>query len=433
MRIPSQMNDQNLYRDATERRRGKSGRQSKPVRTLIRMVLALILVLFVMHRASDSRIYETFFPDTTTEQSLKPATGNQLQFQTVSETNQPVSIETDSVELVSQATQIVDQLRPANQSVWIARLYRLSRPPAATNGEEVDEQALSGMLAATEILNRTQQTQWADAILSVRSSGKIMAEHAARLSVLRSALRDAAVRRCSDGATWRSNDLDGFYALICEANSVDGRGAGATGVTPLLQQPDVFRGTVVRINAMVARSELVDTAENAFGVNQYWRLWVVPNDGSRRLIEFITADVTPAIAALDPTGTEKKGPKVSLVGRYLKRRSYAGTAQAELAPVVIGRILNRTVLVQPNDIDQAQPADGRTPSMALAIGGATVLGIALAALAMWRARSMEQRVRHIRQSNRAEPTVFLSQLSTDDADGDTPDSTPNSNADSLEA
>ena len=56
MRIPSQFNDDNLYRRGS--RRSDSGNS---LRHVIRMAVLLVLLIFVMRHAGDPRHYEIFF------------------------------------------------------------------------------------------------------------------------------------------------------------------------------------------------------------------------------------------------------------------------------------------------------------------------------------------------------------------------------------
>ena len=59
MRIPSQFNEDSLYR-----RGGRSAQPAQSYRRLLRLVLGLALVVVIMRQASRPEIYQAFFGDT---------------------------------------------------------------------------------------------------------------------------------------------------------------------------------------------------------------------------------------------------------------------------------------------------------------------------------------------------------------------------------
>lgn len=440
MRIPSQMNDNNLFREAKSRR-GERKPQHHAVRKVLRLCVALALVVVVMHKAGETKVYELFFPDSrTTPTALAPQSDPDSKFGISAPPDNAVvplgmageNQKNDSADhddyaefdatddRRAEASVLAATLKTPEQSHWLSAFVRASSrvansmPPLTQ--EELDELPASSLYSAAESLPDKSRDEWTSSIDRFSKSLPLANADNGRLSLLRDALRDAAITRVADGGTWRSMDYDAFFTLIAEAEAVDGRGARLLGVMPLLQQPDVYRGSVIRVEGTVARSERKPAQDNPYDVSEYWQLWLLPDDGSRRLIEVIVPDVPESVAAVGPDASLAEGPKVSAVGRFLKRRSYAAASGAELAPVVIGRLVSAPGPSVANAATRPSPLDEDHQFMLRAVGivSTIVIGVAIAVLAMWRSKKMETHVRGLRRSNRAQPDAFLSTLEISD-------------------
>jgi len=427
------MNDDNLYRDAKSRR-GQRKPHQHAVRKVLRLCVALALVVVVMHKAGETKVYELFFPDSRTSPAIlvpqsdpDPKFGISVPPETdrvtagrAAESEKKDSADHDdrdgfnaADQWRADASELVAGLKTSEQTRWLSASIRATNRVAnsmpALSPDDQDQLPVSSLYSAADSLPKSQRLEWTGTIDRFTKSLPLSAADNVRLRLLRDALRDAAVSRVADGGTWRSTDYDAFFALIAESDSVNGRGAKLLGVMPLLQQPDVYRGTVIRVEGTVARSQRKPAQTNSYDVVEYWQLWVLPDDGSRRLIEVIVPAVPESVAAVGPDASLADGPKISAVGRFLKRRSYAAASGAELAPVVIGRLLGGPDSAAATASPPVDP-DHQFMLSTVAIVSTVVIGIALATLAMWRSKKMETHVRMLRQSHREKPDVFLATL-----------------------
>ena len=224
-----------------------------------------------------------------------------------------------------------------------------------------------------------------------------------------------------DGSVWTGADFDAFYRFLDQAPDVSPSNVAVTGALPLLQQPDVYRNQRVRIVGQIAKAERLSAEPNAFGIQDYWQLWVRPSGGADRPVVLIVPHVPQAIASLDPRQTE--GPAVNAVGRFLKRWAYRSQLGADLAPVVVGRLLEPPQPVVVSSSPGLVGAGDQRLWVILAL--AALGGGGLAILAMWRTQLAAQRTRAIRSSHRGARTeTFLRQLDGQLSEGEGDDNVP---------
>ncbi len=214
-----------------------------------------------------------------------------------------------------------------------------------------------------------------------------------------------------DGTVWRSGDFEALYwFLILAAESAETSGP-TVAVLPLLQQPEVFRNKVVRVHGRVARSERIEAPSNRHGITGYWQLWVRPSEGVDRPFVVIARSVPVEVAAVGSETTDRNGPSVVVAGRFLKRLAYQSSQGADLAPVIVGKLIN----VSPPSSSVSSDSQGQTNSIGhlqfwLLIGAALLAGVSLAAIAMWRTSVMAARTRQIRSSVHKASDPFLQSL-----------------------
>jgi hypothetical protein len=245
-------------------------------------------------------------------------------------------------------------------------------------------------------INELGSAQIADAELAVETSS--------------SAIDPAVTAKVVDGTVWRSGDFDALHLFLDDAKHFSDTTGPVVGILPLLQQPDVFRNKVVRSRGRVARCERIDAQENEFGISEYWQLWIRPADGADRPLVAIVPSVPKDVAAVGPEATDQNGPDVTVVGRFLKRLAYRSLAGADLAPVVVGKLINSEAVAK----DAVLPIDDvetrSKPALWMLVGVSAISGLALAALAMWRTSVTANRTRQIRFSRSESPDVFLQSL-----------------------
>ncbi|MEM9588561.1 MAG: hypothetical protein AAGA03_14860, partial [Planctomycetota bacterium] len=210
-----------------------------------------------------------------------------------------------------------------------------------------------------------------------------------------------------DGATWRSSDFQAFYLLIALADqgkSVDGEPhamGSRVSTLSLLQQPAEYQRRQVSIGGTLARVEPRQAGENPFGVESYVRLWIRPDDGSENPVLAIVPSVPDALAKLTDQDVDRAEPELRVAGTFLKRLAYRAQSGVELAPVIIGRLVE----VPASYVAEAQRNATKSPSSAtgslplwILLGCSGLVGLALAVVAMRRTSIDAQRIRRLRSA-----------------------------------
>ena len=468
MRIPSQFNETSLYR-----RQPQAGERNAAIRKLFRLGVAMALLIVVMRQAGHRELYEPFFPNdaSVVERGIgtngpatqhyawqaasgRPPSGPAFPVQTAKPAD---SVEAERMEeprnlseLNASAKRIVDAIPVAQQRWWMAALWhrlRLGEPVALGFETQLDWETArraTAMAELSEVIavdatqptdNVDQQTNnlaqanndqqaWLASLQRLLNGEPLTGPDRNRLSALARGLDEAAMERTVDGATWRASDFDAFYWSLAQAASGgfgadlagSPRRAENVGALPLLQQPSIYRGQTVRLSGRVARAHSLQAAENAFGLQRYWQTWLQPDDGSDQPVLLVTPTVPArvAIARLDRTHVE--GPKVQFVGRYLKRFAYRSAAGVEVAPALIGRIVDgKTPLASKSAPDADSFADSSRAFAVRLIATlliATAVGVILAAFMMWRTTAEAKRIRRLRHAHQAKSDFDPDKLGT---------------------
>jgi hypothetical protein len=416
MRIPSQYNEDSLYR----RGRGRD-ESAKNQRRLVRLVIALALVVVVMNQASKPAIYQTFFaPQESAPGHWKTSPSRSA---TAIDPNQPAPANPTPIapeapiapEDRAVAHLLTQELLPTDQREWVVGLSRWQ------SGRPVDAipstiETILDRLATVQNASDEQRMAW-QAMLESFMKTTIVGNQAStpttadrpRVAAFLAALDDAAASRVVDGSVWRSGDFDSFYRYLDQAGGLSETGIAATGVLPLLQQPDVFRNQLVRVHGGVARAERIDARENPYGITEYWQLWLRPSDGADRPLVAIVAAVSAPVESVGRQGITDLSPQVTIVGTFLKRLAYESAMGADLAPVVVGRIV--VAPVSENEVvHRVEQGDDFQRRLWMTATLASLIGFTLAAVTIWRTSAMSKRARELRSAHRKEPDEFLNSL-----------------------
>ena len=412
MRIPSQFNEDSLYRRA----RGRP-ESSKSYRRLARLLIALALVVVFMRQASKPSVYQTFFPSSTATpaaavQSLAASGAESGPHRPENMIGVPVAPEDRRV-----ANLLTQDLLPADQREWVVALSRWQ------SGRPVDTvpstaQSIRDRLQSLESISEEQRLEWRGMIESLlnqkierdaEGSSAVTSIDRPRVAAFVAALDDAAASRVVDGSVWRSGDFDSFYRYLDQAGDLPATGIAATGVLPLLQQPLVFRNQLVRVDGGVARAERIDAKENLYGITEYWQLWLRPSDGADRPLVAIVPAVPDLVASVGRDASVQQGPQVTIVGRFLKRLAYESSLGVDLAPVVVGRIAFAP-MTENEVVDRIDVDDSFQSRLWLTVAVASLCGFALAAIAILRTSTMARRSRELRAAHRPAPDQFLKGL-----------------------
>jgi hypothetical protein len=218
---------------------------------------------------------------------------------------------------------------------------------------------------------------------------------------LLAALDEAASSRVVDGSVWRPGDFDSLYRFLDQSDQYPRSGVTQTSVLPLLQQPDVFRDQWVSIRGSVARVERIEAKENPYAISHYWQLWLRPQDGADRPMLAIVRDVPESVAQVGADANTLEGPEVVVVGRFLKRLAYTSGVGADLAPVVIGKIIASPIVTA--TASNLFPETASTPhgwGRILPIVVACAIGLLAAAVIMRQTAVSARRGRELRAAHR---------------------------------
>jgi len=210
----------------------------------------------------------------------------------------------------------------------------------------------------------------------------------------------------ADGTVWRSGDFEALYWCLNDARTVSVTLGPVVGVVPLLQQPDIYLNRSVRSRGRVVRCERIEAKANDYGITEYWQLWIRPSAGADRPMVVIVEKVPDQVAAIESDGIDENGPTLLVAGRFLKRLAYRSSVGADLAPVIVGKLVtpwadatdSRDQAVGARFVGQrydSQQHDNQ-PRLWLLIGLSTIIGMSLAALAMWRTSVTANRTRQLR-------------------------------------
>lgn len=436
MRIRSNLTDETIY-DTVRKRRGSSsrthqhpsgssgsvsksggddgnGRRSRSAsRRLFRLVILLVLVLILMREAANPDVYRNFFG----------ALGAPLVAEPTAETITREELETllggPDAELkeLPRLDGLVAELGEDGRrrlTQWLADERRAGS--RAELAGEPDSELLARLASAAAGSGSVEPSEITKALnFGEQNEGRhSSAEGLAMRRALQSALDREYLSRVSDATIWTRDDADAFYRWLEIGNSQELGEWGPpifVGFVSLLDQPAVYRGARVAMRGTAVRAESIRAADNAFGVEQYWLVWVKPEDGSDRPVMGYAVDLPDDLRMLTQSGVDQQGPEVLLDGVFLRRHLYRSQKGSELAPVLVGRI--RSLQTKPEQGTDAVGITGmaRTGEVQAEflklVAVAAVLAIGFTVVVVrYTARNGKWR-REIRQRGLSNPVDFL--------------------------
>jgi hypothetical protein len=383
--------------------RSHSRFQSRGVfRQIFRLSALLILVFVLMKKASNPKHYEPFFgqkPSTQNDQSVSGnSTQKQIERKAIVESEQPLEPPTVVSKQPNPAMTLVDKIPIARRGIWIAKLadsVESARSTGARPSLPPDESGSGLRFRLSE-----------DEIESVFKGPDLVPTQdlvpvSKRIPDLLMALRADAMNRVVDGSVFRSGDADALYDLLRRSPNVSSSLEAAVEIAtvPLLQQPDVYRGQMIRVRGQILRVERVSVMPNPFSIDEYWKLWIHPSFGSMRPMVLVARKVPSEIAALAGSlGEESKnlssGPSIDAQGLYLKRLAYRSGAGADVAPLMVGTLDDMNV-ERTKAKASLQKTDLPIP-LGMLLGITSVIGVVIAVLVMREGSTNEKRIRKLR-------------------------------------
>ena len=181
-----------------------------------------------------------------------------------------------------------------------------------------------------------------------------------------SSVRDNTVFRNSESAAW--------YTLLATLRDAPREAlfqapADTVGFTQLFQQPDVYRGKLVRVTGEVRRAHYVQAHKNDREIAGYWQCWMFPS-GSKNPLVVYSLDMPDSF----PEGMDVS-EHVEFVGVSYKLWAYQAVEDILTAPL----ILAKTGQWQPRPA-ASRPTLPNRPRIAMAMVLALVLAVGTA---MW--------------------------------------------------
>ena len=469
-------------------------------RRLIRLAAALLLVIVVMREARRPGLYQTFFgaqradwvaveskpagpnsPQVSTPDSGPPeAPARKDPDQPIPDTShsgatppgdgqtQPKQRPESQAEPWAPATAWVDEMGLPLQRAWIESLLKIRRSqdqqtnPPATDASQADqwtglsvEQIDQSGERITELAQSEQSPRLqevVDGIAAMRQaaqSGRIPSDLWTGISHWAVPLLDQldreALGRVSDGTFWTGADSDAFFLQLLRADELRREEGQKTGTLPLLQQPDIYQGHTIALDGTLQLAQQVDAKQNRFEVDSYWKLWVIPSDGGIRPTVLITPSLPESVTkcltadgSWDRTASEfNPDGEILAVGRFIKRLPYRSSIGADLAPVLIGRLVavkgdSRTARSAGATSDaEAGDANADGGSGLLGIWLAVAAGIGIAAVLMVRTSIDAKRSRRLRSRSLEFDELKLDELQRKDSNNPrSQDSDPTAESDS---
>ncbi len=384
--------------------------------------------------------------------------------------------------IVSDAHAIVSLVPPEDQQLWLATLLRIRRHQEIPQFTVLDTGWTVKLSQLEWQADQNSQDEseadpsrqgWSELIEQVASDPSgLSAEYAdpigddpggdtrVKIQALIQALDAAAASRVASSGVWQSRDRDALYRYLDEArfgfeNDLAGLGAADSngnetsetqktknvqtaaapavpqvGVLPLMQQPDVYLNHVVAFAGRPARVERHTATSNEYEIAHYWHLWLRPVDGADRPLLAVVDEVPESIAnwASENVGTEEtdteEAPVLWITGRFLKRLAYRSSVGADSTPVIVGRILTLPPDAETESASQSSSLvsdDGVSRSLWGMIVFAVLLGVGLAAFAMWRTAVSARQSRELRHAKERQPASFLEQLAPQHGDPSLPE------------
>ncbi len=143
-----------------------------------------------------------------------------------------------------------------------------------------------------------------------------------------------------DDTVFRPVESDGWFHLFAllaatPADELTRASEVRVGYLQLSQQPNEYRGRLVTVSGVARAAKLVEAPRNAFGVTQYYQLWLQPNRTVGELIVLYCLELPEGF----PLG-EELDQQCSATGFFFKRWAYASQGGITTAPLVIAKTLD---------------------------------------------------------------------------------------------
>jgi hypothetical protein len=221
-------------------------------------------------------------------------------------------------------------------------------------------------------------------LMTVSAGGELSEQEQRQLAEAQQMIDRVNLAAIVDKATTQPADAHAWYRLLeqlkyTEQEQLDTPDVPSVGFVELFDQPENYRGQLVRVAGVVKMAKRVRPPENVLGVEEYYLFWIRP-DGSSSPMAIYTLELPPEFPELDFTGIELD-TRASFTGFFFKRWVYAAGDGPRIAPT----LLAKTATWTPEQTTEG-PALPATNVLLMIIGGAAALGIAVTAIVYLTAR-----------------------------------------------
>ena len=187
-----------------------------------------------------------------------------------------------------------------------------------------------------------------------------------------------------DDTEFRPREADGWFHLFALLQRTPNdelveASEGRVSYLQLDQQPKAYRGHVVTVDGVARAAKSVAAPENAYGVKQYYQVWLQPSRDSDELI---------VVYALELPEGFPIGPSIeadcSAVGFFYKRWAYQSRGGVATAPLVISKTLDWQ---PPPAVEGPAPTQPLGEQLLTAVIAALLLAGVVLLLIVWRGRA----------------------------------------------
>jgi hypothetical protein len=181
-----------------------------------------------------------------------------------------------------------------------------------------------------------------------------------------------------DDTVLQPRESDAWYHLFdlltrTDKSKLQKNSIGQVTHVQLYNQPSAYRGWLVTISGRLRGAERLEATQNAFGVKEYFKLWIEMGNGANPPIAIAYVLELPEGLA---TGADMS-EQVDLTGFHFKRLAYKAQDDIRLAPLIAAKTLDWTPqsMDAPTSEEQAEPKGARGEIIRSTIIAIVLLGI----------------------------------------------------------
>ena len=242
---------------------------------------------------------------------------------------------------------------------------------------------------------REMEAEWSGgikpALMAVSTGMELTGEQQALLHDAQATIDRVDLASIVDNTVHRPSDRHAWFRLLEQLENHDQQILEAAevpdvGFVELFEQPDNYRGELVRIAGQLKMAKRVRPARNALGIEEYYMFWIKP-DGSNSPLAIYTLEVPEEFPKLTRDGVMLDDMRATFTGYFFKRWVYPAGDGPRITPLLLAK--KPTWSPEPLAEQAALPS---TATILIATLAAALIGIVCAAIA-FRAARMKSSIR----------------------------------------